>query len=79
MRAFASLAGVKQAAQARRVLDLCDPLSGSVLESVLRVHLHLGGLTDFTTQAVLAVHPRLLRVDFCFAAADLIVEVDGAR
>jgi very-short-patch-repair endonuclease len=79
VRAFASLPGVKQAAQARRVLDLCDPLSGSVLESVLRVHLHLAGLTDFTTQAVLAVRPQVLRVDFCFAAAGLVVEVDGAR
>jgi very-short-patch-repair endonuclease len=79
VRAFASLPGVKQAAQARRVLDLCDPLSGSVLESVLRVQLCLAGLTDFTTQVVLAVRPQVLRVDFCFAAAGLVVEVDGAR
>lgn len=66
------------AEQARRVLSLCDPSSASVLESVLRVRLVLAGITGFRTQAVLREAP-VLRVDFCFDDARLVVEVDGAR
>lgn len=72
------LHGRSGAQQARQVLALCDPLSGSVLESVLRVRLVLAGITGFRTQAVLRAAPPL-RVDFCFDAARLVVEVDGAR
>lgn len=77
-RAAERLHGFRGAAQARRVLAMCDPLSGSVLESVLRVRLVLAGIEGFTTQAVLSRDP-VIRVDFCFAAERLVVEVDGAR
>lgn len=73
------LPGVKGAARVRRVLELGDPRSESVLESLLRTHLLLAGISAFTTQAVLARLPRSLRVDFCFAEAGLVIEVDGAR
>ena len=72
------LNGVSGAEQARQVLALCDPMAGSVLESVLRVRMVLAGIRGFRTQAVLRVSP-CLRVDFCFDAARLVVEVDGAR
>lgn len=78
-RATASLRGVRAARQLRRVLDLCDPLSGSVLESVLRVRLVLAGIDGFTTQVVLERVPRVLRVDFCFLDSRLVVETDGVR
>lgn len=66
------------AARARRVVEVCDPECGSVLESVQRVRMLLAGLDGFDTQVVLRTVPAL-RVDFCFAAARLVVEVDGAR
>lgn len=72
------LPGQRDVTQVRRVLDLCDVRSGSVLESVLRVRLVLAGIDGFTTQAVLSESPEL-RVDFCFPAHRLVVEVDGAR
>lgn len=79
-RAAGRLAGVRDARQVRRVLDLCDPESGSVLESVLRVRMALAGIEGFATQRVLLdAAGRHLRVDFCFAAAGLVVETDGAR
>lgn len=74
------LGGVRDAAKVRRVLELCDPESGSVLESVLRVHLVLAGIEGFSTQRVLRDLPgQHLRVDFCFVAAGLVVEADGVR
>lgn len=79
VRAAARLPGQRAAAAVREVLALCDEAAGSVLESVMRVRMVQGGLTGFTTQAVLATAPTVLRVDFCFAAAGLVVEVDGAR
>jgi very-short-patch-repair endonuclease len=79
-RAAASMGGQRDARKARRVVDLCDPESGSVLESVLRVRLVLAGCTGFASQVVLRdVEGAVLRVDFCFAAAGLVVEADGAR
>jgi very-short-patch-repair endonuclease len=75
------LTGRRDAARLAAVLQLCDPASGSVLESVLRVALLRAGVTGFTTQRVLA-GPRgeaPVRVDFCFDDAGLVVEVDGAR
>lgn len=77
-RAAARLPGTAGAARVRRVLELCDPRSGSVLESVLRVRMVLAGIGGFETQVVLRERPAL-RVDFCFADARLVVEVDGAR
>ena len=79
LRAAGRLQGRREARRVRRVLDLCDPQSGSVLESVLRVQLRLAGVDGFVTQQLRAVRPRQLRVDFCFVAAALVVEVDGAR
>lgn len=79
IRATAFLPGQRGVAQARRVLALCDPLSGSVLESVLRVRLVQAGMHGFMTQVMLAVSPLVLRVDFCFADAGLVIEADGAR
>ena len=80
-RAARRLPGRRHAARVRRALALCDPESGSVLESVLRVLMVQDGITGFATQRVLfdAHGRRLHRVDFCFAAARLVVEADGAR
>lgn len=76
-----ALPGVTDARRLRRVLELCDPESGSVLETVLRVRMVLAGVSGFATQHVVrnALGARVLRVDFCFAEAGLIVEVDGER
>lgn len=79
-RAAASLTGQAGADRVRRVLDLCDPEAGSVLESVLRVRLHLAGCQGFASQVVLRDLPEAhIRVDLCFAAAGLVVEADGAK
>lgn len=80
VRAAGRLVGVREARKVRRVLELCDPDSGSVLESVLRVRMVLGNVLGFDTQRVLRDLPgQHLRVDFCFVAAGLVVEADGAR
>ncbi len=64
----------------RRVLQLADPAAGSVLESVARVKLVLAGISGFVTQVVLrSGSRRILRVDFCFEGARLVLEVDGRR
>ena len=79
--AAADLSGRRDAARARTVLSLCDPGSGSVLESVQRVRMVLGDLTGFRTQAVLrtASGGGYLRVDFCFDDQRLVIEVDGHK
>ena len=41
--------GVRDAQRVRRALDLCDPESGSVLESVLRVRMQRDGISGFAT------------------------------
>ena len=75
------LPGRRGAARVRRALLLCDPESGSVLESVLRVAFVLADVSGFATQVLLtdAAGRRIRRVDFCFAAARLVVETDGRR
>lgn len=78
-RALECLPGLEGVDRARRVLGMCDPSSGSVLETVLRVRLVLAGITGFVTQEVLCRRPRTIRVDLCFPAARLVVEVDGWR
>ncbi len=67
--------------RALRVVGLCDPASGSVLESVLRVYLVLAGVVGWCTQRVVrdASGRHVLRADFCFDSARLVVETDGAR
>jgi very-short-patch-repair endonuclease len=76
-----SLAGQREARRVRRVLDLCDPESGSVLESVLRVRMVLDGIDGFATQQVLrgTSGEHVLRADFVFELVRLVVEVDGQK
>jgi very-short-patch-repair endonuclease len=76
--AVVRLPGRRTSVRARAVVEACDPECGSVLESVQRVQMVQAGLTGFATQVVLRGVPEL-RVDFCFAHARLVVEVDGAR
>lgn len=80
-RAAGRLAGHRDAARARRVLLLCDPASGSVLESVLRVRMVLAGITSFASQYDIAGRrgQPVLRVDFCAEEVRLLIETDGAR
>lgn len=80
LRATSRLAGLRDAAKVRRVVQLCDSESGSVLESVLRVRMVLAGIGGFTSQLVVRDLPgAVLRVDFAFLAQGLVVEVDGVR
>jgi len=80
-RAARALPGVRAAARMRRVLELCDPESGSVLESVLRVRMVLDGISGFGTQVTVRDRRgrHVVRVDFCFAEARLVVEADGEK
>lgn len=75
------LRGLRHARRVRRALQLCDPESGSVLESVLRVELVEAGVTGFGTQRSIrdGGGRYILRVDFCFEQQRLVVEADGAR
>ena len=50
-----------------------------MLESVLRVRLHLAGGESPSTQQVLGLPGERVRVDFCWERLGLVVEVDGAR
>lgn len=78
--ATAGSPGVAEMDRARAMLPLLDPESGSVLESALRYHLLTTGISGFATQHVVRSRGRyVLRTDFCFEAAGLIVETDGAR
>jgi very-short-patch-repair endonuclease len=82
LRAAASrLRGARGARRVRRVLVSCDPESGSVLESVLRVRMTGDGIVGFATQQVVrdAGGRHIVRSDFCFAAQRLVVETDGSR
>ncbi len=64
--------------QARRVLDLASPLSGSVPESEFRVRVALSGLPLPLCQFVVTVDGRFVaRVDFAWPDLRLIVEIDG--
>lgn len=63
--------------RARRVLRLCDPQAGSVLESLTRVLFHDAGLPAPHTQ--LPLDGGRIRVDFAWPEARLVVEVDGVR
>lgn len=63
----------------RRVLALVDPSAGSVLESILRVLLVESGLGPDETQYVVRDRRgrRILRADFAWIEARLVVEADG--
>lgn len=80
-RRVGRLRGRREARRLQQVLDLCDPESGSVLESVLRVRMLQAGIVGFASQRVIrdAGGGHVLRVDFCFERARLVVEVDGSR
>ena len=67
------------AARLRQVGALVDPLSGSVLESLLRVLLITAGLPPPRTQyeGHTEIARVIARVDFCWTAQRLIVEADG--
>ena len=80
-RAAGCLRGRRRAGRLRVALEMCDPESGSVLESVLRVRMVEDGLVGFSTQLVVrdAGGRYVRRVDFCFVGQGLIVEADGAR
>jgi very-short-patch-repair endonuclease len=63
-----------------RAIALADPLSGSVLESALRVLLAEAGLSLPRTQYVIRDGRSFIaRVDFCWTEHRLIVETDGRR
>lgn len=63
----------------RRVLELMDPQSGSVLESMLRFLLLTNGLAPQSQYTVRRGTQVIGRFDFCFEAERLIVECDGRR
>lgn len=79
-RVTASLAHHPQGRRLRRVMDLVDPASGSVLESLCRLLLVEHGMWP-ESQVTLA-DPRgraIGRVDFLFRDQRLVVECDGRR
>ncbi|MCA1710254.1 MAG: DUF559 domain-containing protein [Actinobacteria bacterium] len=78
LRRGARLPGVRDSRRVRNVLRMVDEGSGSVLESVQRVRMLQAALSGFDTQVVLRHRPEL-RVDFCFRAQRLVVEVDGQK
>lgn len=67
------------AGRIRRVAELADDRSGSVLESLLRVLLSVNGLVPPYVQHVVRDRQgrRVKRVDFAWPAESLIVEADG--
>jgi very-short-patch-repair endonuclease len=66
------------AARVRAAHAALDPLSGSVLETLLRLALADSGLTSPKTQYRVTDHGHeVARVDFCWPEQRLIVEADG--
>ncbi|MDP9182059.1 MAG: endonuclease domain-containing protein [Actinomycetota bacterium] len=66
------------ARRVRAVVEECDPQSGSVLETLLRLALAEAGLPAPRTQyRVLDRGHEVARVDFCWPSQRLIVEADG--
>jgi hypothetical protein len=62
----------------RSAVAACDPRSGSVLESLLRVLLAQAGIPAPLTQYRVLDHgEEVARVDFCWPAVRLVVEADG--
>jgi very-short-patch-repair endonuclease len=62
-----------------RAIALVDPRSGSVLESLVRVLLHVHGVRAPRTQVVVRSRTgaRIGRVDFAWPDVRLVVEADG--
>lgn len=81
----AGLAGVRtnlwgrDAGRVGHCLGMVDPLSGSVLESVFRVIVVLAGMPPTASQYLLYGMDgrRIGRVDFWYALARLVVELEG--
>ncbi len=64
----------------RRLVQLIDAHSGSVLESALRYLLHRNGMRPTSQYVVTDRQGRWVgRVDFCFVEHGLVVECDGHR
>jgi very-short-patch-repair endonuclease len=76
--ALLATAGLAGAPAAQRVVAFADGRAESVLESLARVLWHEGGLPAPQLQRVFRL-PMMgrCRVDFCWEAARLVVEVDG--
>lgn len=78
--AFRAWSGKPGASRVRRVLALLDPATGSVLESMLRVHLAQNGMRPESQVSLLDRRGKLIgRVDFLFREQRLVVECDGRR
>ncbi len=61
----------------RCLVALCDPAAESAIESLLRVELRLGGLPLPDLQLQIPTPAGIVRVDFGWPRARLVVEVDG--
>ncbi len=77
--ALCALPAGRGRAAVARVLALVDPRSGSVLESLLRVLLHVHGIRPPRSQLVVRTRQgvRVGRVDFAWPDLRLVVEADG--
>lgn len=62
---------------ARRVLQMSDPMCGSVPETQARLLFASRGLPEPVSQLVIPVDGVHYRVDFAWPAARLVVEIDG--
>lgn len=72
--------GKPGARRLREVIDLVDPDSGSVLESLVRVLLAEHGLRPESQVTVFSARgKRIGRVDFLFREERLVIECDGRR
>jgi hypothetical protein len=70
--------GMRRYAAAAAVLDLADPTSGSVWESMARLLFAAAGLTEPVPQFEVVVDGVVVaRVDFAWPQARLVVEIDG--
>lgn len=79
-RVVAGLNHHPRASRLRRMLDLVDPVSGSVLESLLRLLLRQHGLEPESQVNLTDSEGRFIgRVDFLFREARLVIECDGRR
>jgi very-short-patch-repair endonuclease len=78
-RALCALPAGRGRSMVARVLALVDPRCGSVLESLLRVLLHVHGVRPPRTQVTIRARDGRLvgRVDFAWSDVGLVVEADG--
>lgn len=79
-RAVLSVPRDARARRLRRVVDLVDPLSASVLETLTRLLFVEHGLSPETQVVLVDAEARFIgRVDFLFREQRLVVECDGRR